>query len=172
MYTPNPIVLHFILVFFMRKKEKSYAKKSISKNGICILNCCNYCTCLCIFQSVCGKRTDTNEYYQKKQRSKCYPCSRRGIYVWKDVSNLVSCSCEILLCLCIRNPGRKSGSLITVCFYRFEYFLFYHINLVSTLVSLNVQYITHLIPLFSTPGRLSNSIITKSHLLIHLNLGL
>lgn len=48
----------------MRKKEKRYAKKSISKNGICILNCFNYCSRLCILQPLCGKWTNTDEHYK------------------------------------------------------------------------------------------------------------
>ena len=87
----------------------SYAKKSVSENGVCIHHSCNYRSCLCFLQHLCCKWRFTSTGCGNNQ---C-PCSRknnrRNLHVRPRYAGLVCSSGWILFCLfygiCLRKPA-------------------------------------------------------------------
>ena len=93
-----------LLVFFYAKKRikggHHYAKKSISKNGFRIFNCCNNRSCLCVLQPVCCKRQYFNGNQQRFRSYWSHQQSGRRLYVWKRTSDLGNHFGWIHLCIC------------------------------------------------------------------------
>ena len=77
----------------------SYAKKSVSENGLCIHHSCNYRSCLCFLQHLCCKWRFITPGCGNNQ---C-PCSRknnrRNLHVRPRYAGLVCSSGWILFCL-------------------------------------------------------------------------
>ena len=79
--------------------RRSYAKKSVSENGLCFHHSCNYRSCLCFLQHLCCKWRFTSTGCGNNQCPYSCKNNRRNLHVQPHYAGLVCSSGWILFCL-------------------------------------------------------------------------
>ena len=89
------------MCFFAPKQEEKiyYAKKSVSKNGVCVYHGGDNGTRLCVLQPVCGKWKYPDGGKPDHRRDRGAQQAGRGLHVWDLSACLDVRSYRILPCV-------------------------------------------------------------------------